>query len=88
MPLVPQGAGKLEGIEQKGDHGGNMRRRDAKVQLRRGFWLQDGLVKPAGPERRRTAIAARPAPEAMAKMVSWSIGYVYCFILARLTSRL
>jgi hypothetical protein len=41
-----------------------MRRRAAKVQLR---------LPVAGPERRKTAIAARPAPEAMAKIVSFSM---------------
>ena len=33
MPLVPEGAGEPERIEQKRVHGGNMRPRAAKVQL-------------------------------------------------------
>ena len=35
------------------------------------------MSRVAGPERRKTAIAARPAPEAMAKMVSVSIAFDY-----------
>jgi hypothetical protein len=32
MPFVPERAGEPERIEQKSGHGGNMRRRSAKVQ--------------------------------------------------------
>src|ERR1700675_4887747 len=38
------------------------------------------IVRTAGPERRRTAIAARPAPEAMAKIVSLPIWVIFVLL--------
>ncbi len=59
MPLVPEGAGEPERVEQKRVHGGTMRRRAAKVQRR--AVLRDGWFRrPPAPHLFLTpAIGAR-----------------------------